>query len=180
MADIKTELEENQIILLVLPKTNYKNQLFDALKELNKISKKICYITVNRPAVSLISDLKNEGFDEKKFNIIDLLTNSVKKPETITQVKYVNSPSNLIDLGLKFTACLREGADSSVFDSISTLLVYSEENSVIKFAHSVMTKVRVAEAKAIFVALKEDKSTNLIKDLYMFVDDVIDMVGGEE
>ncbi len=62
-----------------------------------------------------------------------------------------------------------------MFDSLSTLLAYEGSSSIIQFSHNVITKLRINNCKAVFITLKEDINSELIKDLYMFVDKVVEL-----
>ena len=65
--------------------------------------------------------------------------------------------------------------DSSILDSLSTLLIYEEPSTVIKFSHSIISAFRSREVKAVLTCLEGDVGSELIKDLSMFVDKVVEL-----
>jgi N-acetyl-gamma-glutamylphosphate reductase len=90
----------------------------------------------------------------------------------------VSSPHALTEINIAFSKSLDEKkCDSSLFDSLSTLLAHEKVHIIIQFTHNVITKVKVSNCKAVFIALKEDVNSELIKDLYMFVDKVVELSG---
>ena len=140
---------------------------------MDKISKRICYVTLNKPYNTIQNNIKNLGLSSDKFYFIDAITSTVGTPPLISNCSFISSPTALTDISLAFSDALLT-CDNAIFDTISTLIVYEDINSVIKFVHNLITKIRVINKKAVFVALKED-SEELIKDLNMFVDIVTEM-----
>jgi len=114
--------------------------------------------------------------DLKKFFFIDAVTASVKTPEENDNVVFISSPRALTELNITLNKVLEVGnLDCTVFDSLSTLLVYEDQMTVIRFVHNVMAKLRTTNSKGVFTALKEDITTNLMKDLNMFADKVVEL-----
>jgi archaellum biogenesis ATPase FlaH len=63
----------------------------------------------------------------------------------------------------------------TVFDSLSTLLVYEDPSVVTRFVHSIISVFRSMGSKSVLISLKDDVKTELVKDLGMFVDKVVEM-----
>ncbi len=169
---VKEYFSENSILLVVVPKEQYLAKTIEILKELEMSMEKICYVCLTQPYSALSDLLKKNNIDKDKFRFIDVLTNTVQNTNSTSNCTYVSGPSALTEIGVAFSK-ITENTNGSLIDSITSLLVYEDENSVIRFTHSLMTKTRIQEMKAVFIALKEDTNTNLIKDLYMFSDKVI-------
>ena len=60
-----------------------------------------------------------------------------------------------------------------MFDSLSTLLIYNKKETVSKFVHSVVNKIKASNITAVFTALEGDTQSALLKEIGMFVDEVI-------
>jgi hypothetical protein len=58
---------------------------------------------------------------------------------------------------------------------MSTLLAYHGEEVVIRFAHSLVSKLRKYNVKGIFLCTKEDTNTSLMKNLNMLADYSVDI-----
>jgi len=168
------DISKNSIILLTTSKTKYRDSMNVIYSEIQKFGK-IGYVTINKPYSSVIKDLEGKNIDKTNFFFVDAITATVQAPPAADNCIFVASPNALTDLGLAFSSLLAEkNRDLIFFDTISTLIVYQEIGSVIKFSHNLVTKARVTGKKVIFLSLKEDSET-LIKDLNMFVDAVIDV-----
>ena len=169
--DIRTK----QILLIVLTKNNYLAKLPEIIKAVNANSKKMCYVALNKPYSSVIKSLQASGISPDNYFFIDVLTKSVQRTSDAKNCEFVDSPSNFTDIGLAFTRAVKEEkCDNIFFDTISTLAIYQSTGDLIKFVQNLMTKSRVFNTKAVYLALKED-SAELIKDMTMFVDDVIEI-----
>jgi hypothetical protein len=172
---ISEDISKNQVTLIVIEKSNYIAKSLEIIKGVEQISNKICYVALNKPYNSIIINLNNQGVNSSKFFFIDVLTATVQTPPVVDNCIFVESPNAITDISLAFTSALIEkGCDMALFDSISTLMIHQDEASVIKLSQNMMTKVRVANKKAVFITLKEDSET-LIKDLTMFVDNIINL-----
>jgi predicted small metal-binding protein len=67
-----------------------------------------------------------------------------------------------------------------IFDSITSLLIYHEASSIVRFTHNLLNSREHGNAKNIFISIKDSyglKSENsiLTKDIGMFADKTIDI-----
>ena len=169
------ELEQKNIILLIMPKDKYVNELMGFVKELSNAVTKTLYVSFNQPYSSIISKLDKNEINKDEFFVIDTVTSSVEKPIPVDNCTFVSAPNALTEVSVAISKYLNEGCDGAIFDSLSTLLVHDDVHPIMHFTHSIITKLRIKNDKAIFIALKEDINSELIKDLYMFMDGVIEV-----
>lgn len=167
------DIKSNQVLLFVISKKDYTEMLLDVIKAVEKSSDKVCYVTINRPYNNILLQLKNNKVNLGKFLFVDAITSTVQTPEQVENCIFVASPDALTDLSLAFSQALSK-CDIALFDTMSTLVIYQDIGSVLKFIHNIVTKLRVGNKKGVLIALKED-SEELIKDLHMFVDKVVDL-----
>ncbi|OGM02767.1 hypothetical protein A3K72_00185 [Candidatus Woesearchaeota archaeon RBG_13_36_6] len=167
------DIKQNQVVLFVISKKDYTEMLLDVIKAVEKASDKVCYVTINRPYNNILLQLKNNKVNLGKFFFVDAITSTVQTPEQVENCIFVASPDALTDLSLAFSQALGK-CDIALFDTMSTLVIYQDIGSVLKFMHNIVTKLRVGNKKGVLIALKED-SEELIKDLHMFVDKVVDL-----
>ncbi len=171
---ILPEIKKSNIILLILPKEKYHKEILDVQRALSKNMNKTCYICVNDPYTSLIDKFKKENVPVERFFFIDTITKKIQTPPDVDNCIFVSSPTALTEISLAFSKSFEEKkCDCVLFDTISTLLVYSDSHSIIQLMHSILTKLKISAGKAVFIALDEDADSELVKDLYMFVDKVI-------
>lgn len=169
------EINNNQVILIIINKSEYIEKSVEIVKTLGGIDQKTCYVALNKPYNSIILNMQKNDIDSNKFFFIDVLTATVQTPPEVTNCLFVESPNAITDLSLSFSKAMFEvGCENALFDAVSNLLIHQDQASVIKLTQNLMTKVRVGGKKAIFIALKED-SEQLIKDLTMFVDAIVNL-----
>lgn len=164
------------ILVLIIPDKDYKKKWMNLVKELSTVDGKICYISLNTPYETLLDSFKIMGIDASKFYFIDAITKTATIPEESEKCEYVSSPGALTELSLAISNLLDSKTfDYLIFDSLSTLLVYENENTVTKFIHQLISKIRVMKSKAVFSILKQDTGSVLLKDINMFADRVLDI-----
>ena len=59
------------------------------------------------------------------------------------------------------------------FDSLSTLLLYNETKTVAKFAHFLVTRLRILELDGIVFAVEKDMDREVIRALAQFCDNMV-------
>lgn len=171
---LSSEVMEGQIVLLIVPRITYQYAIQELTKALYAQTKKICYVSFNRPYLTLKNWIKNLGLSNGNFFFVDTVTSSVQPPPIADDCIFVQSPTALTDISLAFNSAINEQrCDSCILDAVSTLLIYQDANTVLKFVHALITKCRIQNTKIVFLALKEDAEV-LAKDLVMFVDTVIE------
>lgn len=167
------DIKDNQIVLFVISKGDYTEILMDIVKAMVSQYKAVCYITINRPYNNIIMQLDKEKIKHDGFFFIDAITSTVQTPKEVSNCVFVAAPDALTDLSLAISQALSSN-EIVLFDTMSTLAVYQDVSSVLKFMHNVVTKLRVGNKKGVLIALKED-SEQLVKDMHMFVDKVVDL-----
>lgn len=167
------EIRENQVLLCTTSAEDYLTRRIDILNGLTSNNKNICYISFTKPYTSIKQELSTAGFSDVFF--IDTLTMSVQKPPEADDCLFVQAPTALIDISVAISKVIeKKGSVSLLFDSLSSLLVYQDSLTLIKFLHNIINKSRVQNVKLVFLVLKKDVDSELVKDLYMFVDKVVE------
>lgn len=174
--DMQKEIDENQVVLVIVPNDIYLDKVTELTKALAEGHEKTVYVSLNKPYTSLVGLLHKNSIDPNKFYFIDAVTSTVMTPEPTKNCDYVSNPGALTELGLHISKVLTdEKPDATFFDSLSTLLVYEKGTTVIKFVHALISKLRVLGGKCVLTCLEEDVDSTLIKDLNMFADKVINL-----
>jgi hypothetical protein len=170
------ELQNNNIILVMASKEKYHAEFFAILRIIDRIAAKTCYVCINEPYTFIVGSLKKNNFAVEKFFFIDTLTRKVHEPPVSDNCIFVSAPNAFTEISLGFSKAISEQhCDITLFDTLSALLVYENAHQILQFTHNLITKLRILAGRAVFIALEDDLNTELIKDLYMFVDKVIDL-----
>ena len=173
MIDLEKEIQDNEITV-ILCNSDYPEILNEIIKQTSENFEKIGYVTLNKPYNTLIEIFKKNNVDLKKFGFVDAITKSVIKPESIKNCVFISAPNALTEMSIVIKKVSEsQHPDIFIFDSLSSLLVYEKGPTLIKFVHSLVEFLRVHKIKIIFIALKSDIDSALIKDLSMFADKMI-------
>lgn len=167
------ELKASQNLVLAWGRGQYKQGLLSANKAIAEKYKSICYITLTKPVRSVMSDLRRQGIDLKKYRFIDCVSKKAGLKKARKTV-FVSSPKSLTALGIAVSKALKKRKPKVLFfDSISSLLVYNSELDVVRFLHFLMIAVKGTKTKAVYPMLKNDLEKKLVREIELFSDKVI-------
>ena len=122
---LSDDIKDNQIVLFVISKSNYVEIIRNIIQVIAKITKNICYVTINRPYNNVIMQLEKESFKTEGFFFIDAITSTVQTPPEVKNCTFVAAPDALTDLSLALSQALNN-SDIVLFDTMSTLAIYQD------------------------------------------------------
>jgi hypothetical protein len=170
-----TELKANKNIVLMLKGGIYKSSIMEINKQLSDTMKKIVYIAISNPSDALIAAFKKEGIDTDKYYFIDCISKKGGGINLRDNCKYMAGPTAMTKISICVSKLLEKKKTELIFlDSISSMLIYNDELSVIKFLHNIMNKVRLSDAKAVYIILESDLEKKLMKDVELFADKIVE------
>jgi hypothetical protein len=86
----------------------------------------------------------------------------------------VSSPKALTEMSITIGKVLELGKiEALIFDSLSTLLVYTDPSTVVKFTHSLISLLRSKNVSGLLMCVEGGASSNMVKDISMFADKVV-------
>jgi hypothetical protein len=165
-------LLKNDIILTVIDRKNYSNNISHLIKAVADTNNLFLYISANKPEDLLLENIKKAGVNSSKLLIVDCVAKSSKP--TKKNVIHIGSRS-LTNLSIISDKSLNKGISTVFFDSLSSLLSDNKSDIVIRFSHDLISKIRAKKKKGVFVILNGEISQALLDDLSMFVDKVIEL-----
>lgn len=172
--DVRKEIEENKIIVLILPESAYSEKMIELLKDISKVGMNTVYVTSNKPYSTLLGIFGENKIQKDLFFIIDTITGAVEKIKEEENCIYISHPSALTELCIEIVNVLtKKKFKNLIFDSLNTLLIYNKEDEIIKFMHTLIGKIKKLECTAIFPCLEGDMKTNLGRNLGVFADKII-------
>jgi len=179
--EILKNLKPNRVALFIIDPKKYHSVHLKILKGLIKIKKfSGIYITVNKPYDALFKYLKDNKLPTDNIFFIDAISKSVSNEIRLTEnCLYIPSPSHLTDLGMALTQALesmnRRGDKFLILDSISTLLVYNDFETVAKFVHFIISRLRVFGLVGLIISIEKILDEKMINILMEMCDEVIEI-----
>lgn len=178
--NIIKEITQNKFLLILLSEKQYINKLYEIVKSVDKSKNRICYVCLSKPYKDVMVDLKNNDIKTKFFFFIDVLSSHYEKPGPRNNCIFLDSPTSLNSIKDAITKAIeKRNCSVLLFDTISTLLIYQESFSILRFTHSLMAEEKEC-VKKVFIVLKNgdalrEKNKKLVKDLGMFADKTLDL-----
>jgi hypothetical protein len=161
------QISESQVSLCVFDEGNYQQQREDILRALSLDEKTICYVGYTKPYVALKKELASL---QLKLVFVDVLTMGVQVPPIVDDCFFVQAPTSLTEVSVAISKAMDANHGPVFFDSLSSLMIYQDSHTLIKFLHGLINRIRVSQAKLVLVVLDKDAKCELVKDLSMFVD----------
>ena len=174
------ELIGPELLLVVTTPTAYQREVTTLLAGLLRRGGCI-YVSVNQPCDTVQRRLRGAVTDAELENLFCI--DCVSKPVTGTQEDsrnrvYVSGPSASTDLSIAIEQAVQHFADSPsgcrlVFDALSTLLIYNQENHVAQFTHTTVTKLRMRQIGGVFIVVDEKKHGHFLSKVVPFFDSMV-------
>jgi len=144
-------------------------------------------VTTRDSASRVLADYEHLVSDPESVDIgiVDCVTKHQGRSARDTDVvKYASSPEDMTGIGIKFSEFVEEfrrqrGLDNIrvMVDSLSTLLMYSDVQTVFRFMHVFTSRIENADALGLHViesTAHDDETMNTLKQLFDGVVDVTD------
>ena len=178
MNKIISDTEKSQNIILIVPDEKYQETIKGVLKELTSAKKTVCFVSVNKTKKAIEKELKDNGINLENIYFIDCVSKSISKGKiswSDEKTQYIDNPKALTQISLAiFQLFDKTKIDFLLLDSVNTLLIYNNENDVLKFVHHTTGKLKEAGKTGIFAYLKEGVNEKLMKKLSQFSDKIIE------
>ena len=133
------------------------------------------YLSLTKPAERVMEILRENNIDIKKFLFIDAATENVKSASREANgIIFVSSPKNFEKFDAELNQIVKdlEKFDCIIFDSLSTLLIYKDESTVVKFTYNLIMDLMVIHASGDFICLLDDSCIHLAKTITPFTDKI--------
>ena len=179
--ELLSKTSENRFVILILQGKNYVSSLRKVIKLTKKDGGKICYVCLSKPYHDVIEDLESERIDCGNFIFIDTLSSLQYRLKPVKNCIFVSGPEKLNEIRKAVKkAVQKHNCEAIIFDTISTLLIYQQTHSIVRFTHELLTDESQKETNKVYIVIKEagvykDESTKLINDLNLFADKTIEI-----
>ena len=173
-----TELREGSYLLAGPAMSGKYELLLDFLAEGDAQGEALLFVTANESAGPVLEDVEERlGRLPERLRVVDCVSErqGTEGRFPAERVEYVSSPADLTGIGIGLSEQLRrfdeEGADRVrlCFYSLSTLLMYTELETVFRFLHVLSGRVDSIGALALFAidpTTHEESTLNTLKQLF--------------
>jgi len=177
---LDVEVEQGSNLLLSGPALTGKKQLaFDILASGVRDGEGAIVVSNTDGAKRVFEAFEDRvDYTERPVAVVDCVTRQqgMSEARDDAQVRYTSSPVDMTGVGIKFSELLeefyeRQGVEHNrVFlDSLSTLLMYSDLQTVFRFLHVFTGRVQSVDGLGLYAidsSAHDDKTMNTLKQLF--------------
>lgn len=136
------------------------------------------FVTTNESARSILSDIEEMSGGMLAFlRIVDCVSEqqSIEEQFPEERVEYVNSPGDVTGVGIGISEQLRRFAEDGTehtrvaFNSLSTLLMYSDTETVFRFLHVLTGRIDNTDTVGLFTidpTTHDEETVNTLKQVF--------------
>ncbi|MBN2110317.1 MAG: recombinase RecA [Methanosarcinaceae archaeon] len=179
-------IREGTNLMMIGPSMSRKDELLDAIifRNINNDDAAIL-VSTREPGERILSLFEEQGIDTSSVNIgvVDCVTKTLGMgaPDT-NNIKRASSPVDLTGIGVKISQFLEEflvekniGKVRLCINSLSTILMYSNLQTVFRFLHVFTGRVKAAGGFGLYVVEDEMHDPQTIATLKQLFDGMIEI-----
>ncbi len=191
-----TEIQPGTNVLIAgAPLTGKRGMAFDAIASGANMGEGTIIVTTKDSADKVLSEFGGlvdaDSPRDVDVGVVDCVTKQrgIGSVEEDPRVKYASSPVDMTGIGIKLSEFLQEFYEGRgltrnriLLHSVSTLLMYSDLQTVFRFLHVFTGRVQSADALGLYVidsTAHDDQTMNTLKQLFDAVIEVEDGDGSE-
>ena len=132
------------------------------------------FVSMNKPYRTAVESFSGTGIFEKII-FVDCASGLVGDKPCADRLIVVKNPSNLTELEININKGLKALPKCKflIFDSLTTLLIYSELNAVTRFAHRLGVRMKSNKVTSLFLAVEQQTGREMLKSLSTMADRLI-------
>jgi KaiC/GvpD/RAD55 family RecA-like ATPase len=181
-------IREGTNLMMIGPPMSRKDELLDAILSHNLgADDGVVIVSTREPGERVLEWFTEQGIDISGSNIgiVDCVTRTLgmNAPDT-ARIKRASSPVDLTGIGVKISQFLEEflvkknlGKIRLSINSLSTILMYSNLQTVFRFLHVFTGRVKAANGFGIYVVEDEMHDAQTIATLKQLFDGMIEIKG---
>ena len=149
------ELKTKNLLLVSLDTQAYHQAQPLVMKYLVQKTKGL-YVSFNKQYSEIQSFLEKAGIAKDRVYCVDAVS---KKQKDLPKGCYcLQSPESLTELSIVITNLLKQEYKFIFFDSLSSLLIYNDLETVERFIHYLTGKMKYLRVKGVFISMQDAKS----------------------
>jgi hypothetical protein len=165
-------LKEKSVVLTILPKDGFEKLNFHILKTILNQGVSGAYVSVNRPYDNLICVMKKNKVDHENLLFIDCVSASGEQEKCT----FLGGSESLTNIGIALEPVYKSADHSFIFlDSLDGLSLYHKPEVIIRFARSLIDRIRKSNMHGVMIGLHEDTDKKIIDELSIVSDNVLDL-----
>ena len=169
-------LDKGAIVLIETTAETILEVHLIAVKWLSKKNYVQIILSTSRPCKNLLSLYKERGIDISKLMILCTCCQEKEKDkQENNNIIHLSSSSSLTEMSLSLSKCTESIKDEKFIfiDSITTMLIHNNPNTLAKFIHSILTKMRINNVSGLLISSEAETDKEVIAEITQLCDKVI-------
>ncbi len=171
-----------KLAILVVPPESYAYISSEMPVELvNEWGMEGIFVSANKPYLTVENSFKQSGILDK-ITFVDCASRLAGEEPTGEKLILINNPADLPDLTKSITRITRDCLEKRflVFDSLTTLLIYSEFGSLTQFAHTLGLIMKARKVTCLFLAVDQEATKEMLTFLSSIADKYVHLKVSED
>ncbi len=129
-------------------------------------------LSASRPCTNLLKLYEENKIDKSKILVLCCVCTGESKQENVI---HIGSETALTSMALAISKAFQgvKGRKFLFIDSINTLLIHNEPNSLARFIHSVLTKMRQNNVSGLLISIEKDTNREVRSEIAQLCDKII-------
>jgi hypothetical protein len=133
-------------------------------------------LSASRPCKNLLNLYNENSIDTNKIIVLCTVCQEKEEHKHVNNnVIHLSSSSSLTEISFSLNKCIEsiKGKKFIFIDSIDTLLIHNEPNTLAIFIHSILTKMRTNNVSGLLISLKSETNKEVRAEIVQLCDKVI-------
>ena len=161
-------------ILFIIDPEHYFDSIVKIFRTFVK-GRRVVYVTTNKPYSHMAEMFRKEKVNSSNVFFLDCISRQVgERGEEPENCVYIDSPQNLTAISIAISQAVEHltGEKILFLDSLSTLLIYHDANTIGRFSNFLVNKMRLCGVDTVMLALEADMGKEVLKKIESIADEV--------
>ncbi len=149
-----------------------------AVKWINEKKYAQIILSTSRPCKDLLKLYKENSIDTSKLIMLcTVCQEKEKNKQENNNVIHLLSDASLTEISLSLSKYMEsiKGKKFIFIDSINTMLINNEPNTLAKFIHSILTKMRINNVSGLLISLEAETNKEVRAEIAQLCDKIIEV-----
>ena len=175
---MKVERREDWIgkiaILIIQPKSYVQISSEIPVEMVNEWGMEGVFVSANKPYLTIEENFRKFGILDKII-FVDCASILAGDNPSGERIVLINNPADLTQLALSLTRSIERLGEKRflVFDSLTTLLIYSKLGPLTQFTHSLGLMMKTKKVTCFFLAVDQEATKEMLRFLSTIADEFV-------
>jgi len=170
------------VSILVIPPESYVDISSELPVEIvNEWGLEGIFVSANKPYLTVEESFRDAGILDKII-FVDCASRLAGDNPSGKRVVLINNPADLTQLTINITKIIEKFGERKflIFDSLTTLLIYSEFSLLTRFVHSLGLIMKARKVTTFFLAVEQEATKEMLKFLSSIADNYVQLKVNKE